>query len=99
VPGYEADLDAIAAAAAALRDTTEALSTAARHLDGEVCASLGPGRLGPVTADLTSAAREDLDRVLAAIVEDARLAGEAGSGYANLDQAAADSLTRRAGDG
>lgn len=99
MPGYEADLDAIAAAAGALRDTAETLSAAARHLDGGVCASLGPGRLGPVAADLTSDARADLNRVLAAIAEDARLAEQARSGYESLDRAAAESLTRRAEDG
>jgi hypothetical protein len=96
--GYQADLDAITAAAGVLRAAVDSLSNVAAHLDAGVCASIGPGRLGGVAAGITEDARESLDSVRRAVVEDAGLADAAARGYADADWAAAEQLARRAGE-
>lgn len=94
--GYQADPDAIGAAAGVLRETLGTVATARDHLDASVCAGIGPGRLATVAARRTEEARRDLDGVLRAITEDAERAHAAARQYTDADQAAADLLTRRA---
>ncbi|HEU5469717.1 MAG TPA: hypothetical protein VFV67_03620 [Actinophytocola sp.] len=95
--GYRADLDAIHAAGRVLTGTVDAVAAALDGLDGGLCAVLGPGRLGPAAAALTEHTRQDLDRVLAAITDNAGLVRSAAAAYAEQDRAAADALNRRAG--
>ena len=92
MPGYHADPDAIGAAAGVLRDTSDSVATARDHLDAEVCAGIGPGRIATVAAGRTMEARRDLDDVLRAITENAELALAAARRYTEADQAAADLL-------
>jgi len=98
VSGYRADLDAIGAAGRVLRDTVDTVSAALGHLDGGVCATVGPGRLGAALAGLTEDARSDLRRVLGSVTEDAERVRAAVREYAEHDQAAADELVRRTDD-
>jgi hypothetical protein len=96
--GYRADLDAITAAAGVLRAAVDSLSTVAAHLDVGVCASIAPGRLSAVAAAITEDARDALDTVRRAVVDDAGLADAAARGYADADWAAAQQLAGRAGE-
>jgi hypothetical protein len=72
----------------------DSVATARDHLDADVCAGVGPGRLATVAAGLTGEARRDLDDVLRAITENAELALAAARRYTEADQAAADLLRR-----
>jgi hypothetical protein len=96
VAGYQADLSAITATGAALRETADTLLAARSGL--AVSGAVGPGRLAAAVASLTEDARGDLDRVLGMITEDAGLVHAAARGYQDVDQAAADILRRRADD-
>ena len=96
--GYRVDPAAIGAAGGALRGTADTLSAARDQLDAGVCAAVGPGRLGAAAAGLSEDARRDLDRVLGAVLGDAELANAAARGYADHDQAAAETLRGQAGD-
>ena len=98
MPGYRADLEAIGAAGRVLRETVDTVSAALGHLDGGVCATIGPGPLGAAVAGFTEDARSDLGRVLGTVTEDAELVRAAAREYAEHDQVAADELTRWAGD-
>jgi hypothetical protein len=92
--GYRADPDAIGAAARVLRETSDSVASARDHLDADVCAGIGPGRLAAVAAGLTGEARRDLDGVLRAVVENAELALATARGYTEDDQAAAEVFRR-----
>jgi hypothetical protein len=98
VSGYRADLDAITAARGVLRETVDALTAAWEGLDAGVGASIGPARLGAAAVSLTHDARAELDRVRRIMVEDAELVDGAARHYAEADRAAAEQLSRRAGE-
>ena len=96
--GYRADLDAITAARGVLRETVDSLSTAWERLDAGVGADIGPGRLGAAAVNLIQDARAYLDRVRRTVAEDAELVDAAARRYADADRAAAEQLSRRAGE-
>lgn len=92
--GFEADLDAIGGTADALRSTVDSMASVADHLDGSVCAGLGPGRIREVGAGLVADTRRELDRVLGALAADAALIEQVRSGYLTLDEDVAGRLER-----
>lgn len=92
--GFEADLAAIATTVSVLRATADAVTAAAGDLDASASAAVGPGRLGPAAAGLVDGARQDLDRVLAAVSADADLVEQVRRSYAELDLDVAARLDR-----
>jgi hypothetical protein len=92
VAGYRADPAALGAASRVLTGTVDTVSAALDRLAPEVCAAIGPGRLGTVATGVTENARSHLDRIARAAGHAAELLDSAARGYAEHDQAAADEL-------
>lgn len=95
--GYEADLDAIAAAAGVLRSAADGVASV--RLDEQVCARLGTDRLAAAAAGLTGDTRRDLGAVLDTLGGGADLLGSVHRGYAEADEQAAGLVTRRGESG
>ncbi|MCA1655559.1 MAG: hypothetical protein LC635_03745 [Pseudonocardiaceae bacterium] len=81
--GFEADLPAIDATAAALRATVEALDVDL-SADGD-SGDLGPGSLGAAVSAVLAGARADLERTRVAVTDLSDTVAGARAAYAELD--------------